>query len=256
MGLVETLTYYPIKGLNGQSISVVKLKPGHGFPFDREFGFARPNSGFDRANPKPLPKSKFLVLAQITSLAELQSVYDETNQTLSINRNGKVSNFDLSQQEDQKAIIDFLCAHLSLTLEQRPELLSAEPHRFTDVSVVSVQMMNAVSIINLESVAEFSKAINQKVDPRRFRANILVSGIPDFKELEMVGKEITIGSVKMKVLMRTKRCAATEVNPATAQRDLSIPSLLYENYGHFDMGVYAEVLEGGSINIGDNADFY
>ena len=52
-------------------------------------------------------------------------------------------------------------------------------------------------------------------------------------------------------LRRTRRCAATEVNPATAERDAKPPKWLLEHYGHADLGIYAEVLEGGRVAVGD-----
>lgn len=111
-------------------------------------------------------------------------------------------------------------------------------------------MMNAVSIINLDSVDAFAKAIGQDVDPRRFRGNIHLSGLPAFSELEMVGQEIKVGSVRLKIVKRTRRCPATEVNLKTGERDIRTPKLLREHYGHLDMGVYAQVMHGGQLSVG------
>ena len=47
------------------------------------------------------------------------------------------------------------------------------------------------------------------------------------------------------------RCAATQVNPATAERDLDIVAALGRVFGHTDMGVYAEVLASGEVAVGD-----
>ena len=47
------------------------------------------------------------------------------------------------------------------------------------------------------------------------------------------------------------RCAATQVNPATAERDLDIVGALQRGFGHNLMGVYAEIVLGGDIAIGD-----
>ena len=52
------------------------------------------------------------------------------------------------------------------------------------------------------------------------------------------------------MLKRTQRCAATEVNPQTAERDLRVPFLLRKHYGHLDMGIYAEIVQGGAIEPG------
>ena len=119
------------------------------------------------------------------------------------------------------------------------------------MSVVSTELMNAVSIINLDSVEAFSKTIGHAIDPKRFRGNIHISGLTPFAELETVGQEIAIGSARLKVVMRTKRCPATKVNLSTGERDLDTPALIHEHYGHKDMGIYAEVIEGGSVSPGD-----
>jgi uncharacterized protein YcbX len=47
------------------------------------------------------------------------------------------------------------------------------------------------------------------------------------------------------------RCAATNVDPDTGIRDLSIPDTLMRSFGHADCGVYGEVVEGGEIAVGD-----
>ena len=57
---IEALTRFPIKGLSGEALDGVTLEAGQGFPGDRKFGFARPNSGFVPADPKPLPKTEVL----------------------------------------------------------------------------------------------------------------------------------------------------------------------------------------------------
>jgi uncharacterized protein len=41
------------------------------------------------------------------------------------------------------------------------------------------------------------------------------------------------------------------VNPETAERDAEPPKWLRQHFGHADLGVYAEVIEGGRIAVGD-----
>ncbi len=247
---IEALTRFPIKGLSGQLLDSVTLEAGQGFPGDRRFGFARPNSGFDPAAPKPLPKARFYMLARDASLALLGSEYDEDTGMLTLSAPERSDSFDISTTDGKEAASRFLKHYLSLADEDIPQLHEASPHRFTDVSVDSVEMMNAVSIINQDSVEAFAKAIGQEVDPRRFRGNIQISGLPPFAELDMVGREITMGSVQLKVVRRTRRCPATEVNLETGERDMKTPRLLREHYGHMDMGVYAQVTRGGEIPVG------
>ena len=247
---IEALTRFPIKGLSGQILDSVTLEAGHGFPGDRKFGFARPNSGFDPADPKPLPKGKFYMLARDASLALLGTEYDEDTGKLFLTADDISARFDISTAAGKQKASQFLKAYLSLPDEENPQLYEASPHRFTDVSVDSAEMMNAVSIINVDSVDAFAQAIGQAVDPRRFRGNIQLSGMSPFAELDMVGQEITVGSARLKIVRRTRRCPATEVNLETGERDMKTPRLLREHYSHMDMGVYAEVVQGGVLSVG------
>ena len=48
-----------------------------------------------------------------------------------------------------------------------------------------------------------------------------------------------------------RRRAATQVTPATAERDLDIVAALGRAFRHINMGVYAEVVAGGEIALGD-----
>lgn len=252
---VQSLNRFPVKGLSAQSLDSVLLETGQGFPSDRKFGFARPNSGFDPTAPKPLPKTKFYMLARDASLALLDTNFDDETGILSMSTPQNTGQFDITTAEGKNNASQFLQSYLSLPDGEKPQLYEASPHRFTDVSVVSTEMMNAVSIINLDSVREFSKAIGKEVDPGRFRGNIHLSNLAAFSELEMVDQQFSIGTARFKVVKRTKRCPATEVDLVTGERDIKTPKLLQENYGHMDMGVYAEVIESGLISVGDVVNF-
>ncbi len=60
-----------------------------------------------------------------------------------------------------------------------------------------------------------------------------------------------MGVARLRVIGRIERCAATNVNPETAARDMNIPLALKRGFGHVDMGVYAKVLTAGEITLGD-----
>lgn len=251
---LEALARFPVKGMSGQPLQSVRLEPGQGFPCDRQFGFARPGSGFDPANPKPLPKTKFYMLARDASLTLLQTEFNDQAGILTMSSSDSSAEFDITTVEGKHLAGQFLKDYLALPDDENPQLYEASPHRFTDVSVVSTEMMNAVSIINLDSVKAFSVAIGQDVDPARFRGNIHLANLPPFSELEMIGRQLAIGTAKLKIVKRTKRCPATEVDLKTGERNLKTPKLLLKNYDHMDMGVYAEVVEGGVISPGDTVE--
>lgn len=251
-GTILSLSSYPIKGLSPQAHQSAKLKAGDGFPGDRLFGFAKASSGFDPAEPKPLPKDRFIVLLQHARLAGLETAFDPQTRVLTIGtKDAAEMAFDMSTKAGADGASAFLTGLLDLTPEEVPFFASAYPHRFTDASVDSTTLMNAISFINLESVRAFEAEIGREVDPRRFRGNIVFDGWPAFSELDLVGRHFRVGEVRLNILDRTQRCLATEVNPETAERDMKLPYLLRKTYGHFDMGVYAEVLDDGVISVGD-----
>lgn len=246
---VETLNVFPVKGMSATRRDQVILSPGEGVPGDRLFGFARPGSGFDPTAPEPLPKEKFVVLAKEAGLAGLQTEF--LDGTLQIAGAAGTTVFDMNDPAGRQTAAQYLQTVLELREDAPPEFVSAAPHRFTDVSVVSPQMMNAVSLLNLETLRAFEAATGEDISPDRFRANIVFSGLPAWAEMQDTGTEITLGSVVVRTILRTQRCAATEVNPETAERDLKVPYLLRRTYGHMDMGVYAEVISGGTLRTGD-----
>jgi hypothetical protein len=53
------------------------------------------------------------------------------------------------------------------------------------------------------------------------------------------------------VVKPISRCAATNVNPETAERDLNLPLALQKGFGHPNMGIYARVASAGPIAVGD-----
>jgi len=75
--------------------------------------------------------------------------------------------------------------------------------------------------------------------------------VPAWSELDWLGSEIVVGGVRLRVIAAITRCAATQVNPATAARDLDIVGALQRGFGHNLMGIYAEVTEGGEIATDD-----
>lgn len=249
-GRITALARFPVKGMSAEPMEEVTLHPGEGFPGDRQWGFARPNSGFDPNDPQPIPKDKFVVLLNEAALAGITARL--TGDLLVLTHQGAEQRFDLNQDTGRTDAAEALKDRLGLT--ETPRLVRSDPHRFTDVSVVSPELMNAVSILSTASVAAFADDIGQSVDPRRFRMNVEVDGWAPWAELDHVDREIRLGSVRLKALLRTRRCAATEVNPANAERDMMVPALLRKSYGHFDMGVYAQVIEGGTVRVGDQAE--
>ena len=88
-------------------------------------------------------------------------------------------------------------------------------------------------------------------DKRRFRANIYIEDIEPWASFPAwLGRHIRIGETVMEVQEAIDRCAATSVNPDTAERDANPVKELQEHFGHIELGVFAAVVQGGTIRPG------
>ncbi len=243
---IASLFRYPVKGLSPEPLPSVTLEPGQTFPADRRYAIENGPSGFDVATPAWLPKSRYLMLMRNERLAELQSHYDDHSHILTIHRHGEMAvHADLQTAEGRAAIEEFFATNFSDELKGPPKILSGGDHSFSDVA------KKVVSIINLTSLAAIENMIGLPVHPLRFRANLYVSGWPAWHEFELMGHALAIGEARLNVVKRITRCAAINVDPVTAARDLDIPSEMTRRLNHTDCGVYAEVIAGGSIGVGD-----
>ena len=249
MARLESIYRYPVKGLSPEKLDRASLTAGAYFPGDRLFAIENGPSGFDPAAPVHQPKTKFLMLMRDERLATLRTQYDDATGTLSIHQDSRQAvRADLATKEGRLAVEAFFRRFMPHDLRGAPKVLAApEGYRFTDSRVSGF-----VSIINLASVAELETIIGLPVHPLRFRANLYVRGWPAWSEFDLVDREFAIGAVRLKGLKRIVRCAATNVDPDTGARDLTIPNTLMKNFDHMDFGIYAQVIEGGDIAPGNS----
>jgi uncharacterized protein YcbX len=251
MSMIQTakiagLYRYPVKGLSPEPLSRVALSVGQTFPADRRYAIENGPSGFDPAAPEWLPKSYYLMLMRNERLAGLRSHFEDDINRLTIQEGGQiVAQGDLEAAEGRAAIEAFFARSFAGELKGPPRMLSGGGHSFSDVAI------KVVSIINLASLAAVEDMVGRPVHPLRFRANLYVSGWPTWHELGLVGQTLAVGAVRLKMLKRIVRCAAVNVDPESAERDLDIPPTLMRNLGHNECGVYAEVVTGGTIGVGD-----
>ena len=112
-----------------------------------------------------------------------------------------------------------------------------------------------VSIINLASVRDLGTRMGADLDARRFRGNLIIEAEP-WAEFDWIGKTIAVGDVRLDIVSRIERCAATTVNPQTGERDQQVPLALRKNYGHADCGVYAIVRCDGMVRAGAEISEY
>lgn len=244
---VAQICRYPVKGLTAQRLDRVMLTPGQGVPGDRRFAIAPGASQFDPLEPAWHNKRQFMTLMTHSMLAELTTRFDEATGVLTVERNGRdVAHADITTPLGREVVNQFLAAFVGTKAPQPVRLVEAPGICLDDTGE------NHVSLINSASLGDLERVVRRPVDPRRFRGNLLIDGADPWEEITWVGQSLRIGdTVRLKVVERIERCAATTVNPDTAERDMNIPKALVKGYGHEDCGVFLDVVEGGEIAVGD-----
>ncbi len=246
-GKVQSIYRYPVKGLSPERLLRAPLGVGATLPGDRLYAIENGPSGFDPQAPRYRAKIHYLMLMKNERLATLRSRYDDASSTLVMDYEGREAvRGDLQTPDGRLAIEQFFAAFSAADLRGPPRMLHAPGFSFSDVA------SKVVSIINLASVAALKDIIGAPIDPLRFRANVYVDGWPAWSELDLVGRRIAIGdTARLKIVKRIVRCAATNVDPYTGIRNLSIPDALMQRFGHRDLGVYGEVIAAGDVAMQD-----
>jgi len=108
-------------------------------------------------------------------------------------------------------------------------------------------------------VRALSAATGVALHPERFRANVIVGGtLPAWEEFAWVGRTLTLGTATLRVIKRTVRCDGVNVDArhGSGRADVDIPSLLARHFPQFGpyLGVYAQVVGGGTVRVGDRVE--
>lgn len=243
---IASIHRYPVKGLSPEMLTSVRVAAGETLPYDRGWAIENGRSKFDPAAPKHLPKIAFLMLMRNERLAALQTSFEEAARTLTIRKDGKVvAEGSLETDAGRAALEAFFDAYEADELRGPARIVSAPGHAFTDTAP------KCLSLINLETVRDIETTLGASIHPMRFRANLYVDGLPAWAEYdEWLGKTVAAGDVVFEAYGRIDRCAATNVNPQTAARDLTLPVDMLKAYGHLDCGLYMRVVKGGGLTPG------
>jgi uncharacterized protein YcbX len=250
---IAAIYRYPVKGLSAEAMGRVSLTPGACLPEDRRFAIALGTTAFDPRHPTWLPKTVFVMLMRDEALARLETRFDPQTGRLSIAQDGRLLlDAPIGEPDGARRIAAFLEGFLEGRVKGPLRVVAAPGHTFADARrKPNATTDQYVSLIGLASIRALEAAIGAAVDPLRFRANLYFDGPPAWRELDWLGREIGVGGVQLRPIAAITRCAATQVNPLTADRDLDIVAALERCFGHNLMGIYAEVAGGGEIAVGD-----
>lgn len=235
---------HPIKSLGVEALGAADLVAGQPFPQDRVWALTHAGSSYDPLNPVWVACDAFLRVTQCPRLAQVRARLE--GETVHLSHPDQP---DLTARPDTPegaTAIAAWAAPLVGPNRRGPFGIAHVPGRaLTDVAD------SWVSLKSLASLRALGDLCGLELDPIRFRGNLWVEGWEPWAERDMIGQDIRIGAATLRVREAVVRCAATKANPETGLRDAQTIETLFAQFGHRDFGVYAEVMTGGTVALGD-----
>ena len=115
---------------------------------------------------------------------------------------------------------------------------------------------SVVSLLSRGSLAHLGSLAGEAVDGRRFRMLFEVDGLSAHAEDAFVGQRVRVGSALVRFAGHVGRCRVTSMDPDTGQVTLPTLDLLryrarLDTTEPLAFGIYGEVLEPGTVRLGD-----
>ena len=246
---IHQLWQYPVKGFGGNQMPLAKLQQGGYFPNDRQFAISIGDEKTATASDGTwFRKAHFLQLMSHESLAEYSCRYDDAaNPRLELLHHGTLClSIDPAEPADCQRFGNFFFTLLGSKLRGKPRLMTMKHDANSDQSTA------LISIASNASLDAFAKATKTKPDSRRFRINIIIDGDTPFAEEGLISKTLRCGDALLLVKEPVGRCAAINVDPAMAKRNPDdYVRFMKAHFGHSNLGIFAEVINGGVIRVSD-----
>jgi len=252
---ISSIHYCPVKSISFQNINSCEIKKNLGIANDRIFAFSR-NVDLEKAkliekDAKERKLNNFLTLKNSPVLNKYNFIYENSRLTLTSDNKDIIS--ISADNPNERLLLSNKLMELENSLPQSISLLKNKDYPFYDTSH-SNNVFNSMSLINLNSIKDFEKKINEKIQIQRFRANFYVDGIEAWEERNWVGKIIKINNISFKVEKNIPRCVAINLKPKTDDNSVNLLQSLKKTYNHFDMGIYLVALDDGKIQIGNKIE--
>ena len=254
--IISSINYCPVKSVSLQSINTCKIKKNIGIVGDRIFAFAKDldlddTQLFEKSPEERKGKwNKILTLKNSPVLNKYNFLYKENRLILTL-KDKEILTININDLSERQ-LLSKKIIELENSLKEPIFLMKNEESPFFDTSISNkVDFINSVSLLNIQSINDFQKKIDKKIDISRFRGNIYIDGIKPWKEREWIGKTIKINNISFKVEKNIPRCIAINLKPGTDDNSLNLLQSLKKTYNHFEMGVYLTALDDGEINLGD-----
>lgn len=225
VGRVAAVLRYPVKAMAAESADNVDVA-WHGLSGDRRWGFVRPGV--------PSNGLPWLTLRQRNDLNAYHPYWVDPD------------------RPDESEVIVRTPAGVRHAVTA--SALAAELGAGVRVMKLDRGTFDAMplSLITTRSVESITGLVGFELNVRRFRPNLVIEALGEaaFPEDEWIGRVLTVGTTRIRIDARDKRCAVVNVDPDTGDRD---PAVLHAiaNHRQTCLGVYGSTERPGHIAVGD-----
>ena len=274
-GVIQSLWRYPVKSMRGEALSLVQVT-GHGLVGDRAYAILDRADGkvATAKNPKKWPN---MFAFQATYLESSGDKESGSRLRITLPDGTRVTS---DQQDLSQVLSKALNREVTLALIEggrvtgvqsaMPETWIAQSEEYwpdmdgrekrdtvTDFSLPTGTFFDA-AMVHLLTTGTLNRLRESYPEGRfevpRFRPNVVVDTGSDeqgFIEQGWIGQTLGIGeNVRLKITGSCGRCVMTTLAQGELPKDTGIlRTAVQHNLGN--VGVYASVIQGGAIRIGD-----
>ena len=245
MATVAHLWRHPIKSHGREELRSVTLETGRTMPGDRVWAVRHSASTADNSGWAPC--ANFSRGAKAPGLMAINATLADDGETLRLQHPDKP---DLTFRPDDNPpeFFDWVQSLMPKERAASAQILRVPGRGMTDTEYPSI------SLVNLSSHRAVAQKIGRDISARRWRANIWLEGLAPWEEFEWIGRELRLGGARLVIRDRIFRCLATTASTRTGRRDADTLAALNSGWGHQDFGLYAEVIEGGTVSQQDRLE--
>lgn len=244
---VTNIWRHPLKSHGREALDSVTMIAGQTLPGDRVWAVAHEASEADGSQWEPC--QNFTRGSKAPQLMAINARLDDDSNQLTLSHpNQPDLTFDPNDPADLQRFLDWEKPLTPSNRAASSRIIQVPGRGMTDTNYPSVSLCNWASHRAVEA------AMGLELSPKRWRGNIWFDLGQAWAENDLVGKKIKIGEAVFLVCEPVVRCLATTANPETGERDTDTLKCLKQNWGHQDFSVYAEVLIGGDIRLGDSVE--
>ena len=177
-------------------------------------------------------KHNFVALVNTPGISRLEMIFDTDSRILSLKLGRELlvsGSIDLEEDRSDlsEGVSEFVSSLEINPLVGHPERLPLNLIGDGRQALFHDSEIGGVTLYSSESLAALQASVGTDLDGRRFRTNVVISGVEAWEELSWNGRLI-IGDGEYEIEKTVTRCLATHVNPVAGYRDHEIMKSLIE----------------------------